>query len=53
MTKPISTGRECSECAAREALINKLKKEIERWKSRTATYKNQAARLRDIARVKP
>ena len=39
-------GHDCSACAAREKLINKLKKDVHRWKSRAITYKNQADKLR-------
>ena len=39
-------GHDCSACAAREKLINKLKKDVDRWKSRAITYKNQADKLR-------
>ncbi len=55
MTKKIGCiGHDCSACATREKHINKLKQDIERWKSRAATYRKQAEKLRAVlSKVKP
>jgi len=34
-------GHDCAACATREKHINKLKQEVERWKSRAKTYMKQ------------
>lgn len=43
---------DCAACATREKYINKLKKDVIRWKSRANTYKKQAEKLR-AEKVKP
>jgi chaperonin cofactor prefoldin len=45
-------GHDCAACATREKLINKLKQDVERWKSRATTYRKQAEKLRDGQRAK-
>lgn len=40
-------GHDCAACATREKHINKLKQDVERWKSRATTYKKQAEQLRE------
>ncbi len=42
-------GHDCAACATREKHINKLKQDVERWKSRAATYKKQVEVMRAAA----